>query len=516
MKKIDNLYKHLFVLLLSSIIIISCDQNDDEDFPDPTYAAPVVELSDNGAELGVGQFINITVGLKGSVALTTFQIKDGNTVLEQFVFPENSGAYDDNPNTDGNQDFPFLFRVPADWLGTTRNLEFSLNDRLGNTKIETFSITVSEIVPQYTIEDVTIDGQAYKEISGIVNFNETLTSDNLYLINGFVEVSQQTTLMIEAGTTIYGKDAKSRLNINEFGTITADGTLENPIVFTSFETAQGQSGNPDNGDWSGIQINGSGAGDNSGIFRYVRVEYGGSDNDTFQLSNVGDQTIIEYVQVFKSLDNAFRVNEGNVNLRYIVATDSEDAGVRFDDGWMGNGQFWVVNTTTTSTAIEGRDQSNTVLSNITITGIGFNDTPSPPDGDGIRIRNEAKARIYNTIVTGVDRSIRFSDGSEAFTTTGENVFRNSASFNNDSDGGTGFHSSADLFNPTDGDYDPVNNNSIDPFTITDSYVGVSTANSRAAGGLSSFFEDVNYIGAVPVNNDWTLGWTLNMDGSLRE
>ncbi|MBQ0734666.1 hypothetical protein [Aquimarina celericrescens] len=499
------LYK-AYILILCTVVFTSCDRNDDENFPPPEYNSPEIELTDNSAELGAGQLINISASINASVALTSLRVTEGNSVIDQINY---DGAR-------GTDTYSFLFQIPTDWLGTTRDINFLITDRLNQTDTATFSVTVSEIIPQYTIEDVTIEGQTYKEINGIINFNETLTNDNLYLLDGEVSVGQSTTLTIEPGTTIYGKDASSRLDVREFGMIVADGTAEDPIVFTSFNTAPGQSGNPAHGDWSGIQINGSGQGDNSGVIKYVRIEYGGSNDDTFQIQNVGDQTVIEYVQVFKSLDNAFRVNEGNVNIRYIIATDCEDAGIRFDDMWNGHGQFWVVNSISTSNAIEGRDESNTILSNITITGVGFNDSSQGPAGNGFRIRNNAKARIYNSVVTGVDRSIRFSDGSEAFTTTGENIFSNSASFSNDEDSGTGFHSSADLFNPTDGDYDPTFNNSIASFQIENSYVGTSTVNSREAGPLSSFFENVNYIGAVPADNDWTLGWTRNIDGNIRE
>ncbi len=504
MKKIYR-YKIVFSLFLS-ILFLACDRNDDEDFGSVAYRIPEIDLGRTEASLGIDQFINLTVDIETFTALKSLRIVDGTTLLEEVSFD----------GTEGNFDFPFLFRIPADWLDTTRNLEFIVTDRLNQTATATFQVSVSEIVPQYTIEDVTIDGQDFKQITGIVNLDETLSNDNLYIINGEVDVEQSTTLTIEEGTTIYGLDETSRLTVRQFGTIVADGTAEEPIVFTSFKTAPGQSGDQASGDWSGVQIEGNGPVDNSGIFRYVRMEYVGSNDDAFQLSNVGSQTTVEYVQVYKSTDNAFRINEGGVNLKYIIATDGQDAGIRYDDAWVGKGQFWVVNTTFTESAIEGRDEADVQLSNVTITGSGVNDVNSVPGGFGFLIRNEATATIYNAVVTGVETSIRYRNGSEDFLRTGS-IFSNSACFGNEETAdGPGFHSSAEIFDPTDGSYDPAFNNSITAFTINDSYVGVSTTNSIDPSAIDSFFEPANYVGAVEAGNDWTVGWTRNIDGSSRE
>jgi hypothetical protein len=253
----------------------------------------------------------------------------------------------------------------------------------------------------------------------------------------------------------------------------------------------------------------------------MHAGFGNDGNNAFHLNSVGNGTMVEYVQVYKNDNRAIRLDGGDVNLKYAIATAGLDTGFRFDDdgteGWTGAGQFWVVNKDVAGSAsIESRDGSSPVLSNITITGIGLNEPGSTPAGDGVRVRDDGDARIYNAVVTGVDRSLRIDNSTGI--SNGDSVFANSASFDNNpvQDNGTGFHSSAEIFNPTSANYDSNFNNSVTPFSIVDSYVGTSTVNSTPAGALDPFFDDVNYVGAVESggSNAWTFGWTVALDGTV--
>ncbi len=506
MKRVINTSLKFFLLTLL-IVISSCELNDDESFPGPDYPDPQVSFDGpSDLSLGVGQFLIIPgISYSAGVSLSSFVISESGNELFRRSFNTDAGTFSEGI---------FQLRIPEEWFDTSREILLSATDINGRVGTTSLNLTVVNIFPQYEFTPTSVNGEEFIFITGNINFDETLSSDNRYVISGEVTVSQQITLTIEPGTTIYGENEEARLEINQLGQIDAQGTLDDPIVFTSFNGAPGQSGEAEAGDWSGIGINGNN--DNSGVMRYVRIEYPGSNDDAFQLTNVGAETVIEFIQIFRSPDNAFRINEGTVNLRYLIATDCEDSGMRVDDGWIGAGQFWVVNTTFNDNAIEGRDMADLLVSNVTITGVGFNEPGEASEGGGFRIRNNATARMYNCLITGVDRSLRFSDGSEQGVAQEVSFLANSISFGNDEDDGTGFHSSADFFNPTDNDYIPEFNNSVDPITIVNGYVGVGTENSRAAGALSPFFEDVNYVGAVPADNDWTLGWVLNIDGSLRE
>ena len=65
------------------------------------------------------------------------------------------------------------------------------------------------------------------------------TADNEYLMDGYVYVEDGETLTIEAGTVVRGKqtpttgDQESALIVARGGKIFAEGTAENPIIFTA-------------------------------------------------------------------------------------------------------------------------------------------------------------------------------------------------------------------------------------------------------------------------------------------
>jgi|GEM_PF-3152786 len=379
---------------------------------------------------------------------------------------------------------------------------------------------------QYTIEDVNLNGQAFKKLTGTVDVDETLDNTSLWIIADTVRVAQDAKLTITQGTQIFAENNETLLYVNEQGDMDWQGTSTDPVVFSSLANAPGQGAGDDTpGQWDGVRIDGDGLGTDSGIMRYVRIMYSGLGSNGLELRNVGNGTTIEYVQVYKNDGTAgIRVNTGDVNLKYIIVTNSVDRGIRFDNdgdpndiGWSGAGQFIVVNKDIPAgNAIEARDNTTPTVSNVTITGVGFNSPGSTPDGNGFRVRDDGNLKMYNSVVTGVDRSVRTDN--DTGIANGNTIFANSASFDNNlgQDMGTGFHSSADEFNPNSSSYDPSFNNTITPFTIVDSYVGTSTANSTPAGALDSFFDDVNYVGAVQAGdgNDWTFGWTVTLDGTV--
>ena len=378
--------------------------------------------------------------------------------------------------------------------------------------------------PGYNIEDIELNGQSFKRITGTINVDETLDNSSFWIIADTVRVAQSAKLTITQGTQIFAENNETLLYVNDDGEIDWQGTSTEPVVFNSLANAPNQ-GDGDNtsGQWDGVRIDGGGIGSNSGIMRYVRVMYSGQNSNGLELRNVGSGTTVEYVQVYKNDGTAgIRINSGDVNLKYIIATNSSGRGLRFDDdggelGWSGAGQFIVVNKDIEAAdAIESRDNTSPILSNVTVTGIGLNSPGSTILGDGPRVRDDGDLKLYNTVLTGVQSSLRMDNANGI--ASGNSVFANSASFDNADDDGTGFHSSTSVFNPTSDSYDPAFNNSVTPFTIVDSYVGTSTENSTPAGALNPFFDDVNYVGAVQAGegNDWTVGWTLNLDGTLRE
>ena len=184
-----------------------------------------------------------------------------------------------------------------------------------------------------------------------------------YTLKGWVYVAAGAELTIEPGTVIKGdKLTKSALIVERGGKIFAQGTAQQPIVFTSGE-AKGQR-KP--GDWGGLIIcgkapnnaldqqieggprthhGGSDAQDNSGVLSYVRIEFAGYPFETdkeingLTLGSVGSGTQIDHVQVSYSNDDSYEWFGGTVNCKYLVAFNGWDDDFDTDNGFSGNVQF---------------------------------------------------------------------------------------------------------------------------------------------------------------------------------
>ena len=187
------------------------------------------------------------------------------------------------------------------------------------------------------------DGRKVAILEGSITGERTLSTGNDYLLRGAVFVQDGATLRIEAGTTIYGEGASTgALVVAQGGTLMAEGTADNPIVFTS-DALPGQH---QRGQWGGLIINGraptnqgitQGEGntgafggndpnDSSGVIRYVRVEWAGiefsPDNELngIAFQGVGSGTVVEHVQVHFNQDDGIEMFGGTVNIKYALVT----------------------------------------------------------------------------------------------------------------------------------------------------------------------------------------------------
>ena len=211
-------------------------------------------------------------------------------------------------------------------------------------------------------------------VSGDITASRTLFADTVYVLSGYVKVKNGAVLTIQPGTKIVGDTAVtgSSLWILRGSKIDANGTLAQPIVFTSQRSA----GNRKPGDWGGIIIIGNGiinrtgatilteggaagvaenyAGgndnnDNSGVLRYVRIEFAGYDisNGAGQELNtlssyaVGRGTTYEYIQTMAGLDDSFEWWGGAVDGRYLVSYESGDDHFDWTEGYQGRNQFLI-------------------------------------------------------------------------------------------------------------------------------------------------------------------------------
>lgn len=185
-----------------------------------------------------------------------------------------------------------------------------------------------------------------------------------YTLKGWVYIADGAELTIEAGTTILGdKQTMAALIAERGGKLIAQGTKDEPIVFTSGETSKKP------GDWGGIILcgkaknnqteqqieggprtkhGGSDDSDNSGILSYVRIEFAGypfmtdKEINGLTLGSVGSGTTIDHVQVSYSNDDAFEWFGGTVNCKYLVAYKCWDDDFDTDNGFNGNVQYGLV------------------------------------------------------------------------------------------------------------------------------------------------------------------------------
>ncbi len=394
------------------------------------------------------------------------------------------------------------------------------------------NITIPKPALTYTIEDVTVNGTLLKKISGRVNESLSLGNTYQYLLSGIVSIEDS--LMIEKGTIFYADTSKlTSLVLQRGAIIVAEGSIMEPIVFTSVKQL---SGTAQAGDWGGIHINGKASLNNrrsslveligkygrtdmaandldmSGTLDYIRIEYAGKEmngeSGAFNLNGVGNTTLIRHIQVYKSASNAIRCRGGAVNLKFMMVTQPAGKGIRWDDGWRGFGQYWVVNfnesINDTITAIEGRSGtindfpiSSPILSNITIVGLGQS-LESPPVR-GVRFRNATFGKMYNSIITNCQRGIR-ADYSLPYITNGNLVFSNNNIFNTMPIYYSSSSSIADIFGL------PQYNNTSD-FILMDTFIGVSSNNVFDISTIHPWFDNVSFKGAVHPDNNWTLSWT---------
>jgi hypothetical protein len=148
-------------------------------------------------------------------------------------------------------------------------------------------------------------------------------------LDGWVYVKSGATLTIEPGTVIRGSKAnKGALIIEKGARIIAEGTASDPIIFTSNQDA----GSRSYGDWGGVIVlgnatvnkvdpvieggptstyGGSDDADNSGVLKYVRIEFPGiafqpdKEINGLTMGGVGTGTEIDYVQVSFSGDDSY-------------------------------------------------------------------------------------------------------------------------------------------------------------------------------------------------------------------
>jgi len=398
-------------------------------------------------------------------------------------------------------------------------------------------------------------GQSFAE--GNITTNTTWTSDNTYVLRGAVFVEEGATLTIQPGTVIQGESSSQppgTMIVAQGARIIADGTAENPIVFTSDQPV----GDRGRGQWGGLIINGRAPlntgdtaegegdtgryggnipGDDSGILRYVRVEYAGiefsPDNELngIAFQGVGSGTVVDYIQVHYNQDDGVEFFGGTVNAKHVLCTGIRDDSFDWTDGWTGKGQFWVAQQVGDDAdqgfeADNNGDNNDLVpRSDPTIYNFTLIGDPNGPESDtGMLLREGTAGTIRNGIVMGFNLSgidIDQSSTAAQISSGGLSVesclfYGNTPANFHDDDEGEGlpaFDEStwavAAGLNLVEAD--PIlmapYNTTVPDFRPGAGSPALDGTVPVAAPPADGFFEAVDYIGGVDPGDDWTQGWT---------
>lgn len=421
-------------------------------------------------------------------------------------------------------------------------------------------------------------------LSGRIDTDRTLRAGNIYKLRGIVYVVNGAKLTIEPGVTIQGEKASRGTLVVTRGTqLLADGTVDKPIVFTS------DASSPASGDWGGIVIlgraktnaafngvagvgeieggvnNAEGLGlyggaddnDNSGILKFVRVEYAGyaflpdKELNGITFGAVGKGTVVDHVQVSHAADDSFEFFGGAVDCKHLIAYKGLDDDFDTDNGYSGRVQFAIGFRDSLVADISGSNgfesdndaggsttnpQTSAIFSNVTLVGprASLSNQGNSNYKRGLHIRRNSAISVCNSIVMGwptgwyLDASTGAATDLNLASSSPKAVFSNNILAGNNTQINyvanattpTGWTTAlaTDYFNqPALGNgllatvdelglNDPFKyDNTVDfnPSVTSPALTGSGFTNSR----LDAWFTSVPYRGACGAGDTWWKGWT---------
>ncbi|MFD1770733.1 hypothetical protein [Sphingobacterium suaedae] len=310
------------------------------------------------------------------------------------------------------------------------------------------------------------------DVNGIIT-KSVLSKDTVWLIDGISFVRPGQTLEIQPGTVLTTGSTKSYVHngvtnniagvlvVPKTAKLDAEGTATEPIVFTS-PKATGRAA----GDFGGLVIlgqaptnqtspriegipepigvdvsyGGSSSSDNSGILKYVRIEFAGynltpnNEINGLTLGGVGNGTTLSHIQVSWGKDDGFEFFGGTVNADHLVALSNDDDDFDFDFGYTGtityglslkdpNSTNSVSGGSSDSNGIESDNdgtgsaatpKTNPKLKNFTFLGIQNATTAGTKLKFGNRWRRATAMTIERSIIAGYPTGVSF----ESITATG--------------------------------------------------------------------------------------------------
>lgn len=198
-------------------------------------------------------------------------------------------------------------------------------------------------------------------LTGTISSDLKLYKRNTYRLIGVVYITNNAVLTIEPGTVIRGDvETCGTLVITKGSKIMAEGEVTDPIVFTSNREISMRKP----GDWGGIIIlgeapinkvggigfldfnldpmishyGGQNQDSNSGILKYVRIEYSGrklnalKELNGLSLAGVGRKTKFNFIQISYSNDDSYECYGGDVNFDNVISFRATDDDFDFTQG----------------------------------------------------------------------------------------------------------------------------------------------------------------------------------------
>ena len=351
-------------------------------------------------------------------------------------------------------------------------------------------------------DDYTLGGRLTEDL--------TLKQGETYMLESSLQVVAPATLTIEPGVTIIADESAGSDNIiyiliEQGARIMAEGTASEPIVMTSE--------NKEPGAWGGLHIcgkahtnaegettseignapyGGNEDNDDSGVLKYIRIEYSGLALDSeheangISLYGVGAGTQISYIYVVDGSDDGIEFFGGSANIDHCVVENCTDDSYDWTEGWDGSAEYIIAYQSVAECDClmecdnNGDNNDATPVANPTIRYATFIGNNSTENHRGLRLREGTYVNLSNALVCGKPDPITLD--------TPQTV----ASFDNGKSSISNTVIVGELLNEEGAGYDNAafladGNSSVEEMSFTGKYVGM-----------------IGESGAVSADDNWTV------------
>jgi len=421
----------------------------------------------------------------------------------------------------------------------------------------------------------TIDGPTgeYRvcQLPAVFDADDTLSyvPGLLYAMNGRIDVGTDqgfsstgtdVTLGVEPGVIIYAATGRSFIVVNRGNAIEADGTADNPIIWTSRDNVLGLSDDDSDQQWGGVVLlgraptsdcstgvfntdanpnanpqceqlvegttistifGGADDSDSSGSMTFNQIRFSGfalAPGDELQALTtgaIGSGTTLDNIMSFNSSDDGIEFFGGTVNMRNVAVVGASDDSIDADTGTQGALQNVVVaqRPGNGDSIIEldspPDDFSTDARPQTVLAVVNFTFIQNSGDDQVVRARGGSRIRLANGVIQ--------AEGTPCVRIDQPETLAAAPTFNSV----IGDCSASTPLRATDGavlaDLEAIYNaasanNTVDTdVTFTDPFFfDAGAAPTFDVTGLSSFFVAADYIGALEsAADDRFVGWTCD-------